>query len=71
MSLCWLGVNPLLLLLAAAAGCHCSLSEEVEEIEPLNDEDPSVVAASITAVSDIDAGLPFTTLGEGDNKVGL
>jgi hypothetical protein len=41
----------------------------IEDIEPLNDEDPGVVPASITAVSDVDRNLPFTTLGEGDNKV--
>ena len=43
----------------------------VEDIEPLNDEDPGVVPASITAVADVDRNLPFTTLGEGDNKVSM
>jgi hypothetical protein len=49
----------------------CSTSMVVEDIEPLNDEDPGVVPASITAVSDVDRNLPFTTLGEGDNKVSM
>ncbi len=51
-------------------GVLCSMSDVIEEIEPLNDQDPNVVPASITAVADVDANLPFTVLGEGDNKVG-
>jgi len=40
---------------------------EPEEIVPLDPEDPTVVTATITSVTDID--LPFTQLADGDKRV--
>lgn len=54
---------------AAAVVCAvcCSMSMVIEDIVPLDPNDPSVVTAAITSVVETD--LPFTQLGEGDNRV--
>lgn len=45
----------------------CSMSMVIEDIVPLDPNDASVVTAAITSVVETD--LPFTQLGEGDNRV--
>lgn len=49
--------------------CPNSMSMEPEDIIPFDAEDPTAVLASITSVKELNGDLPYTQLGEGDNRV--
>lgn len=46
---------------------NCSFSLEPEEIVALDESDPTLVRANIESV--VEMGMPYTQLGEGDNRV--
>lgn len=55
------------LLYACCFLCCDSMSMVIEDVVPMDSDDPNVVTAAITSV--VEQDLPFTQLGEGDTRV--